>query len=60
MADLAHIKMESANGSSNGSNGSATDLKELIAKSNDKTRSMIEQGGDSTDKFILFKKKPRH
>ena len=50
MADLAHIKMESANGSSNGSNGSsATDLKELIAKSNDKTRSMIEQGQNSTD-----------
>ena len=47
MADLAHIKMESANGSSNGS--SATDLKELIAKSNDKTRSMIEQGQNSTD-----------
>ena len=61
MADLAHIKMESANGS-NG-NGSATDLpfgaKEaslLVAKSNDKTRSMIEQcsGFSGTLESILL------
>ena len=54
MADLAHINMESvSNGSSNG-NGSATDLsfggsKDSVAKSNDKTRSMIEQGGNSIE-----------
>ena len=46
MADLAHLNMDSAANGSNG-NGSATDLpfgvKESVAKSNVKTRSMIEQ-----------------
>ena len=51
MADLAHLKMESANG---GSNGSATDLSlSTVAKSNDKTRSMIEQGPNPIETFCI-------
>ena len=49
MADLAHLKMESANGGSNGS--ATTDLS--VAKSNDKTRSMIEQGPNSIETFCI-------